>query len=262
MLDLPGIIEGASEGRGRGRQVISVAKSADLVIMVLDATKDDAQRNKLEHELEAVGIRLNKEPPQISVKPKKMGGIHFNSTCKLTKMDEKLCHSILSEYKMFNADVLFRADHDADDLIDAIEGNRKYVRCLYVYNKIDMLNLAEIERLARKPMSVVVSSQRLWNLDTLLERIWECLALVRIYTKKQGQPVDMDDPVILTPQRGGSTVENAVSHIHRDLLKDMKCALVWGTSAPRCRDAFTPQMVGVKHLLEDEDVIQIVKAHV
>ncbi|CDP21901.1 unnamed protein product [Coffea canephora] len=39
LLDLPGIIEGASEGKGRGRQVIAVSKSSDLVLMVLDASK-------------------------------------------------------------------------------------------------------------------------------------------------------------------------------------------------------------------------------
>jgi ribosome-interacting GTPase 1 len=39
LLDLPGIIEGASEGKGRGRQVIAVAKNSDMVLMVLDANK-------------------------------------------------------------------------------------------------------------------------------------------------------------------------------------------------------------------------------
>ena len=34
ILDLPGIIEGAAHGKGRGRQVIACAKSADLVLMV------------------------------------------------------------------------------------------------------------------------------------------------------------------------------------------------------------------------------------
>ena len=29
-----------------------------------------------------------------------------------------------------------------DDLIDMIEGNRRYVRCLYVYNKVDMCRCA------------------------------------------------------------------------------------------------------------------------
>ena len=40
LLDLPGIIEGAAHGRGRGRQVIACAKSSDLILMVLDAAKE------------------------------------------------------------------------------------------------------------------------------------------------------------------------------------------------------------------------------
>lgn len=34
LLDLPGIVEGAAMGRGRGRQVVSVAKTADVVIIM------------------------------------------------------------------------------------------------------------------------------------------------------------------------------------------------------------------------------------
>ena len=32
-------------GKGRGRQVIAVARTADLVVMMLDATKGDKQRS-------------------------------------------------------------------------------------------------------------------------------------------------------------------------------------------------------------------------
>ena len=69
LLDLPGIIEGAAEGKGRGRQVISAAKTSDLILMVLDATKRAEQRALLEAELEAVGIRLNREAPWVSPSP-------------------------------------------------------------------------------------------------------------------------------------------------------------------------------------------------
>jgi ribosome-interacting GTPase 1 len=32
--------------------------------------------------------------------------------------------------------LLFKEDCSVDDLIDVIEGNRRYVKCLYVYNKV------------------------------------------------------------------------------------------------------------------------------
>lgn len=51
-----------------GRQVIAVARTADLVVMMLDATKQDVQRELLERELESVGIRLNKQKPNIYFK--------------------------------------------------------------------------------------------------------------------------------------------------------------------------------------------------
>mgnify|MGYP000754732744 CR=1 FL=1 len=98
LLDLPGIIEGAAQGKGRGRQVIAVARTADLVIIMLDATKSEAQRHLLEQELESVGIRLNKRRPNIYFKEKKTGGVSFNSMCNLTRVDEKLVQMILHEY--------------------------------------------------------------------------------------------------------------------------------------------------------------------
>ena len=74
LLDLPGIIEGASEGKGRGRQVIGVARSVDLVLMVVDAGsgKAERQRELLERELEIVGLRLNQRPPNVTTRRRRM----------------------------------------------------------------------------------------------------------------------------------------------------------------------------------------------
>jgi uncharacterized protein len=63
---------------------------------------------------------------------------------------------------------------------------------LYVYNKIDQISLEEMDRIARKsPHNVVISCELELNLDYMLRRIWEYLALIRIYTKKPGNPPDL-----------------------------------------------------------------------
>ena len=57
LLDLPGIIEGAKDGKGRGRQVIAVARTANLIFIVLDVLKPLGHKNIIERELEGFGIR-------------------------------------------------------------------------------------------------------------------------------------------------------------------------------------------------------------
>lgn len=60
LLDLPGIIEGAKDGKGRGKQVIAVARTCSLIFIVLDVLKPLGQKKLIEKELEGFGIRLNK----------------------------------------------------------------------------------------------------------------------------------------------------------------------------------------------------------
>ena len=258
LLDLPGIIEGAAHGKGRGKEVIAVARTSDLVLIVLDAAKEGVDNHKmiLERELETVGLRLNKRPPNITLTKKATGGVKFNATVPLTKLGddpEKTVLQILKEFKLHNAEVLFREDCSTDELIDVINGNRKYVRCLYVYNKIDMIPLEDVETLARQPDSIVISVRQKLNLDYLLARMWDAMGLVRVYCKKRGCPPDLDEPVVLSAQRHGITIEAATQRISKELLVIFNYAEVWGTSAKH-----SPQRVGLQHKLHDEDVFQIV----
>mmetsp|Transcript_39924 Transcript_39924/g.38476 ORF Transcript_39924/g.38476 Transcript_39924/m.38476 type:complete len:106 (+) Transcript_39924:1-318(+) len=104
----------------------------------------------------------------------------------------------MQEYKIHNAHVNFRGDYDVDDLIDVIEGNRKYVKCLYVYNKIDTISIEEVEKLTNEETNVAISVTMKLGLDILREKIWDMLGMVRVYTKKKGMPPDFSDPLILT----------------------------------------------------------------
>ncbi|PPQ63707.1 hypothetical protein CVT24_004287 [Panaeolus cyanescens] len=220
LLDLPGIVEGASQGRGRGRQVVSTAKTADLILIMLDATKSDEQRRLLEYELDAVGIRLNKSKPDVVFKKRTTGGITFNTTVKLTKTDEKTIRTILAGYKLHNCDVMIREDHS----LTSPTGTRKYIPCLYVYNKIDAVSLEQVDKLARQPNTVVISCEMDLNLSYLIDRMWEELRLVKIYTKKRGAHPDLSDPICL---RKGATIEDVCNGIHRSLAANFRYGLVW-----------------------------------
>ncbi|KAK8954299.1 Developmentally regulated G-protein 1 [Platanthera zijinensis] len=252
LLDLPGIIEGAKDGKGRGRQVISTARTCNCILIVLDAIKPITHKRIIEKELEGFGIRLNKEPPNLTFRRKDKGGINLTSTFANTSLDLETVKAICGEYRIHNADISLRYDATADDLIDVIEGSRIYTPCIYVVNKIDQITVEELEILDNLPHYCPISAHLEWNLDGLLEKIWEYLSLTRIYTKPKGMNPDYEDPVILSSKK--RTVEDFCNKIHKDMLKQFKYALVWGSSAKH-----KPQRVGREHELEDEDVVQIIK---
>lgn len=102
------------------------------------------------------------------------------------------------------------------------------------------------------PNAIPISSGNGWNLDDLLEMMWDKLKLVRVYTKPKGKLPDFNEPVVLRNDR--CTVEDFCNSIHKLLVDDFRTANVYGTSVKH-----QPQNVGLNHVLEDEDVITILK---
>lgn len=253
LLDMPGIIEGAKDGKGRGRQVIGTARTCDVILIVLDAAKPMTHKRIIERELEGFGIRLNKTAPNITVAKKDRGGVVYRTGMPQAHLDEDLVKAICHEYRMSNVEVTVRQpDATADDLIDVIEGSRVYTPCLYVLNKIDAISIEELDLLDRVPHYVPVSAHHGWGFDELLEKVWEYSGCIRIYTKPKSQVPDYAAPVVL---RGHErTIEAFCNRIHKTMIKQFKYAWVWGRSVKH-----QPQRVGKDHVLEDEDVTQIVK---
>jgi len=227
-----------------------VARTCSLILIVLDALKPLTHKKIIERELEGFGIRLNKKPPEIIIKRKDKGGINImrGNNIELTKISEDTIRSICHEYRLSNADLHFRCNATVDDLIDVIEANRVYVPCIYVINKIDQITIEELDLLDRVPHYVPISAKDEWNFDELMEKIWEYLDLIRIYTKPKGQIPDYEAPVIVP--RAASTVEGFCARLHKQLIKEFKYAMVWGTSVKH-----NPQKVGKDHQLNDEDVV-------
>lgn len=52
--------------------------------------------------------------------------------------------TVLSEYRVSNADIVLKYDATVEDFIDVVEGNRIYIPCIYVLNKIDQISIEEL----------------------------------------------------------------------------------------------------------------------
>lgn len=253
LLDLPGLIEGASEGRGRGREVLSAIRNVDLIILMIDAQHLD-HLDIIERELYGAGLRLNKKTPDVVVTKKEQGGITINSTTKLTYLNENVIKSIASEF-VINADITIREDITEDQLIDSFSQNRVYVPTMVVINKKDLADKRTLDNVVTKIKEkrlhvLTISATSGEGLDTLGEEIFSQLKLIRIYMKPVGKQIDYDKPLIL---RENDKVEDACRKLHRDFQRKFRYASVSGPSAKH-----SIQKVGLDHKLKDEDVLTIV----
>ncbi|MDG6228426.1 MAG: GTP-binding protein [Candidatus Thermoplasmatota archaeon] len=256
ILDLPGLITGASLGKGRGREILAAVRSVDLILLMVDGThKDHLDRMTLE--LHSAGLRLNRKKPDVVITLSMQGGITIHTPIKLTKISEKTIRSIVSEY-LVNADVIIREDIDEDQLIDVFIKNRTYIPAIAVINKIDLLSQKELdnykEHIRKKGWIVhAISAIDGTGLQELKDLIFSQLRLIRIYMKPQGKKPDYNEPMIL---REEDTVEDVCKKIHRDFKQKFRYAHVWGRSAK-----YPGQKVGLDHTLCDEDVLTVIIIH-
>lgn len=188
----------------------------------------------------------------IYLKPKKAGGMKITFQSPPNSLDEKMVFNILRDYKLLNVEVLIRDENaTVDDLIDVImKDHRKYIKCLYVYNKIDSVSLDFLDKLAREPHTAVMSCELDLGIQDVVDRCWEELRLIRVYTKRKGVEPDFGEALIV---RSNSTIEDVCDQVHRTLKETFKYALVWGASARH-----VPQRVGLGHVVADEDVVSII----
>ncbi len=252
VLDLPGIIKGASSGKGLGKRILSVARNADLVLLILDVFQP-YHENVLVTELANIGIRLNQKPPNIILEKTGIGGISIAQQVKLTKISEKLLKDILHVYGITSARVVIREDVTSDQIVDLLSGSKTYANALTIINKIDLVDDEFLKELKSKIKSefIAVSADSNINLDLLKDLIYEKLRFIRIYMKPKGGETDFKEPLIA---KEGSTVLDICNKLHRNMKKQFRYGMVWGKSVK-----FGGQRVGIKHVLLDEDVITIIK---
>ncbi|MFB6280770.1 MAG: OBG GTPase family GTP-binding protein [Haloferacaceae archaeon] len=255
LLDVPGLIEGAADGRGGGQAVLSVVRTADLVVFLLSAFEID-QYERLRRELYENKIRLDTSPPDLHVTRTGRGGLQV-TTADDVSLDEGTIENVLREHGYVNAEVTVRGDLTIDELVDGVMDNRVYLPSIVAVNKADLIDegyLPTVRENLREvgidpAEAVFISATEEKGLDALKERIWDELGLIRVYMDKPGRGVDREEPLVL---RAGDTVGDALEKLGGPLDERFRFARVTGPSAKH-----DEQQVGRDHELADEDVLRV-----
>lgn len=249
ILDLPGIIEGAKDGKGRGREVIGVARKSDLILILIDPFAL-WQHKTILGELHACGIRINEQPPSIVIEKKASGGITAVWTCRQKGITLNEVRGVLQEYGMHNANVIFHEPGSVEKLIDAIEKNRAYIPALLVLTKVDLVSERGREEIKKQIGEYIpVSALNGEGIGALKEKIFSTIGFIRVYTKDDFGKV-ADKPMVL---KKGARVEDVCRRIHTSWVENFQYARVWGKSVK-----FPGQRVGLEHVLEEGDVVRII----
>jgi small GTP-binding protein len=244
ILDIPGLISGASSGKGRGREILSFVRNADLILIMIDNLK---QLDVIERELYDSGFRLNEKTPDVIIKKMDRGGIKVSVSVRLAHIDEAMVKIVLKERGYHNAEILIREDLTFERLLDATFRNRVYLKSIVLYNKVDLLFREQRDLIPED--FIQISSLRGEGIEDLKKRIWDSLGLVRIYLKKIGRLPDMKAPLIM---KKGSKVSDVSKRVHKDFAYKLDYARIWGPSAK-----FPEQKVGKEKVLRDGDIVEL-----
>ena len=253
IFDLPGLISGASKGKGRGKEILSAIRNVDLVLFMIDAQNKE-HLELMADELFKAGIRVNQKKPDVVVKRTDQGGINVTTTAKLSHLDETMVKSIAAEY-VINADVIVREDITEDQLIDVFIENRIYVPAVVIINKTDLITEVELQEQINDIRAlgwkvIGISALDGAGLSKLQDIIYLELNFIRVYMKPVGKQTDFNEPLIL---KQGDTVEDACKKIHRTFKDKFRYASVSGPSAKH-----DIQKVGLDHVFKDQDILTIV----
>ena len=183
LVEIPGLIEGATEDRGGGRALLGVLRFADAIVYCARADGDPEAIRPVVREVELAEIE----------KPAFLAAT--------------------------------RADEAPSDAVDRLR--------------------AAYPNLAVVPVSVLDEA----SLDAFRSAVWGLTGLIRVYLRANG--VTEEEPAALEP---GSTVTEVADSVHHELAATFVGARVWGPSA-----RFGGQKVGRDHLVQDGDVVEILK---
>lgn len=250
ILDVPGIVEGAASGSGRGKEVLQVVRNADFILIIIDPMKPQ-QYNSILKEVYETHVRLNQKKPDIKIHKQSKDGIRIGRTVPTPDLDDDTIKGILKEFRIVNAEVLIRDPITPDQLIDTLEANKAYVPAVKIVTKADLLTPEQKKKIDEEiNPDLYVSAHSGYHMDELKDLLFDKMNFIRIYLKEINKKADMEEPMIM---QHGETLKDLCSKLHKDFVEKFQFAKIWGPSAKFDEQKF----MKLDHELADGDIIEI-----
>ena len=248
LVEVPAIVEGSSIGKGLGAQPLSVARNADAIALVVDASEDPVRQIKiLLDELDAVGVKLNRKPPKISIQRRSSGGIEIKGAGMIEGGKAEI-KRILQDHSIHNAFVVIEESATSDEFDGILSESTVYPLGFILVTKLDKPGAAKKLDMVKWEFGGELEILRTGeSADRIKMEIYKKLGMIRVYTKRPDeQPAKR--PLVVAR---GSTVMDVARSVHKDFAKDLKFAKVWGSTK------FPGQQVPRDYVLGDRDIVEL-----
>ncbi|MDO8625173.1 MAG: GTPase, partial [Candidatus Diapherotrites archaeon] len=243
-VEIPALMSGSADGKANGPQLLSLIRTADAVVVVLDGESAVDEFNTLQTELTKAGIFLNRHRPRIMIKPTNTKNISIAGKQYL-KMPYDEFLAFLRDNGYPHCDVIIEEDlYDLKQVFEALDERLVYKKALCLLN-FKGTTIQPVDGIKFKTVSFSNPSELLAfkpDLFALLEKIL-------VYTKRPGQKASLESPLVL---KQGSTIVEFASNLHKDFAQNLKHAKLFGPNAK-----FEGQRIQQEYVLQNNDIIEI-----
>lgn len=246
LVEVPAIVEGSSTGKAQGRELLSIVRTSDAIVLVLDACNAMQEFNVLQKEFQNSFIVLNKEKPKVKIEKSEFKGITISGN-KYLKISFEELKQFLRGHGLYHVSIVLEEPVGLAELEEALNVKLVYKKALaVVMEKYCELDKETENELSKKIPIIKVKELDNETVNELKNRFFELLDVILIYTKKPREE-RAEKPLAL---KKGATIEDVAKAIHKDFLK-LKYARVWGSTK------YGGQRVTKDYKLQNNDVVEI-----
>jgi len=263
IVDMPSIMEGAADGIGNGREIISQLRACDLICFCVDLSRDyKFQIDLLLKELTKSHVRINIPPPPLTIEKTGSNKIQvfyltkeakeLNDIEDLTEKIKEIAHA----GGIRNGIVKVFGKIDLDNVVDSLNPSVVYKKSIIFGTKGDLEltkdTFDELEKFYSNTFPLIIgTSVKMRKIPGDFGKIvLTYLQKMKVYTMNKG--IVAEKPLLIDSTPNKPTIGDVAIKIHRSFYESFDHAIVIRKDARQEK-----KKVGLEYELKENDIIEL-----